>query len=802
MGMHSGLTRRKFLNGISIGAFIVASRPALAGLHLHGTSGATGKSVLNGFSNQTDFPFINLAQNISGQNLGGLSPTVLNSDGYPAGPTLTSTIGLTLPTPIAYVGSYLIKWTGTGGFGTPNTTNISSLSGVTGASTGANPGGFTVTGTNGRIVLTITTPALTFPIQLPSGSYSNMANLVICRLADEAAITAGAVFMPEFLSAITTLNPRIERPMGWALSGGTDINMSQYAYRCPTTALSYFTNKFPPACFVAAATGGTGAAYTCNDTSPSSLTAWTDGLMFQATFTLANTSTTPTIAPNGLAAKTIVDQSANTLSVGKISAGSIGTLVYDAILDQVIYQPGGIVAGPPVEIKVALCNALNKDYWHNFPFVYSDASITAETAYIAANLKSGLNACFELSNEMWNNALSWTVGLATKRGTALGFSASSSLDLYGGVGLRYRQVMGLVTTAWGGRGGLSRALAWQTVDGVLGTAVDTRLLQGGDLASVANGGAGNATWISKTGNANYRTVGQRPIDFCDALSYAPYYVAAQAPTFDATYVSFGSANIADLLTNADLYATGTGPNIATALAWFDGNTRLGTWPVKAIQSVSGTTINSMANGLSNGQAVVFQVSGGSLPSPLVINKIYYVVSAATNAFSVSATSGGAAISLSGGSGTWTVGRSVSGTMLDNDVGPGGGSGSVYTTWQATAANYSKFVVCYEGGFSSTYPTAATCTTMGISTTYGDAGGKIDNLIKGYKNNALGLAIARDQFKQFMGQDASSANFGLLAQSKYPAWLSLAAEDQWSLYQGDIFSTPFQTYFGVQTFNNS
>lgn len=64
--------------------------------------------------------------------------------------------------------------------------------------------------------------------------------------------------------------------------------------------------------------------------------------------------------------------------------------------------------------------------------------------------------------------------------------------------------------------------------------------------------------------------------------------------------------------------------------------------------LAGDTIASKAHGFTAGQAVVFwQGAGGTLPAPLAVGTIYYVIAAglATDVFKVSTTSGGAALDI-------------------------------------------------------------------------------------------------------------------------------------------------------------
>lgn len=62
-------------------------------------------------------------------------------------------------------------------------------------------------------------------------------------------------------------------------------------------------------------------------------------------------------------------------------------------------------------------------------------------------------------------------------------------------------------------------------------------------------------------------------------------------------------------------------------------------------AVSGTTLTLASHGLNNGDEVIFTSLGGN--SGLLVNTLYFVVSSAASTFSVSATDGGAAISITG-----------------------------------------------------------------------------------------------------------------------------------------------------------
>jgi len=92
---------------------------------------------------------------------------------------------------------------------------------------------------------------------------------------------------------------------------------------------------------------------------------------------------------------------------------------------------------------------------------------------------------------------------------------------------------------------------------------------------------------------------------------------------------------------------------ATTVRWF-GFWSSGVWVGYAanggtqllyVVDTVNNNVRSPAHGLANGQKIVF--FNGTVPAPLTEGQVYFVVSTATDTFQVSATSGGAAIALTG-----------------------------------------------------------------------------------------------------------------------------------------------------------
>jgi hypothetical protein len=321
---------------------------------------------------------------------------------------------------------------------------------------------------------------------------------------------------------------------------------------------------------------------------------------------------------------------------------------------------------------------------------------------------------------------------------------------------------------------------------------------------------------------NYSAVGTRPVDLTDVVGYGLYTSGAIFKNFNYNRSDYNTAYVVSSLQTMAT-AFNSNPNDAASLAWIDEDLRQGVYGKVAIQTVSGTTINSTANGADANQEIVFYNSGGALPSPLVTGKIYFVLSPATNTFSVSATRGGTVIPLSGGTGTHSFGKVDVPSMPD---GPTPQTllqqstsvhqnvvGSIYSPgWEGVIASYDAYrtgaglpllrTEIYEGGLEAVTPTASECTAMGI-TVAGSAATAATALANGllaWKNSAYGSAYSLASYKQFMGTDATCVNtFGLVPHSWTPAWLTMPGPSPWGLYPGEVGSTPFQLYNGIASF---
>ena len=507
--------------------------------------------------------------------------------------------------------------------------NVTSNSGTNITVSGANPrvvltlNGLPNTGNGNTLVLSFLTTG---------GTYTT-PDIVFCRADQEPLLDAGEIFNPDFIALLTALNPKTIRTMDWSSINGSLWSRFDYrapvsalSYRVSrwqpaawagtvgNTGGAYSVSA--PSGWGGLVEGETVQGQFTNGNSSGNLTITGaanngSGLI---RLTLADTSSLSTNQRvafsssggtgngSGVWTITVVDGthidlqgstyqsnitgtvSATTLNVGStgdklvsgsggvatITAGDVGTVIYDSVRDSYVYVPRGMgasdgVGAVPIEIQVALANKLRKNLWTNVPFDYTDASITDHVTYVRDNLSSGLTAYFELSNEVWNPAFT-QFGKAYIRGAQLGFPVGNNEQGYGYYGLRVRQMMGAVKSLYdaSGKTNYKRVMAFQA----FGSSVNTKayMLDGADLVT------GNAKYDAFTGSVSYNTFPNRPVDFVDALSYATYYsgatITAGEYAASGTYTGMTGA--------ADDYASGVPAQMAAALSWVDNDLRSGT----------------------------------------------------------------------------------------------------------------------------------------------------------------------------------------------------------------------------------
>lgn len=813
--------------------YALALLPASAGINNPGSGAAPTQGQVNlvlgaAFNGGTgyEYPFLNYMKSFQPQGTAN-SPGLNDTNGYPVSASLPNSQQGTIFLPVAQTTAattWVWKWTGlpAGTSAHPPffliaTTTVTSDPGgcVVG---GFGPSNLVLAGHSCRIEFNFTNnpSSLTFSFASSANFDGTLSGLTLVRKSDEAALDAGGIFNPDFISKVSALRPRSLRIVNWNNVNSNSNLSANLAEEIPVAALSY-SGHWEPTIWAGSASGTN--TYTGTLGGVSSLV---EGTTIQINFPNAS-SVSPTFNLNGLGAVQMSDPGGTNLGTTAIGANSNWTLVYDALLNKWKSVNGSAGSGVPLSVMIALCNQVGSDLWYNIPINFTDAKVSAFATTIKATLNSNLKAWYELSDEVWNPIYTSTA-LANARGAALAFPTAMIgpfQQIWDYYSLRHRQVMGVVTTAYGVQTNYRRVLAGWAV--FLPSVQNTLRLQGTDL-----NGATNATYCAYVGGSfsggvctndpGYNTFPNRAVDFSDAISYAAYSAGAQAVDFDVNYTSVQTPKSVTAATNTNpVKLTIASHGYATGQRIWLG--------LNAAQSV-GTNFTGGWSGLNSsttkGQAVTV-VDANNITVPLD-----------ASGFAAYSSNGGSAArfanELTGlltAADQWAAGDfSDAITFLDNDIRAGtnygvlstntiasyssasGGGLGIYDQWETIAAGYdgagrpsglaNLLVVNYEGSIDPIYPSAAACTTLGIDPKYGTATGTIANML------GVGKTASSNSYKMSPQFQATVKllydDFFSRSHSAYSSQYEIFSGDNWALGSGDLYDPLFSSYPAVQNYH--
>lgn len=521
-------------------------------------TGERSGAFINFMKGASNFIFTNAAD----------TPASLDDDGYPI-TSLSGAYGGLINLPSGFAPSsvvFVIKWPATRTARFTINVNVTSISNTFSFKSGGTNSALTIGGAGGRCEFFFNSYNSTgVSAFFSNGAFyaAGSGEMALVRLSDEASYDAGEYFTPEFLTIYGNLYPKIVRPMGIILGNSGVSNTTRYAHRTTPSGFSWCSGNFKNGVW-----GGTisGTDTYTMSAAPDSTSDWTDGEIIQGRLTNANTSTTPTLQIASRTAKTIGNLAGNALTVGALAANTNPVFVYDEILNKVLFTDNFFTPCVPIEAQVQLANRISSSLWYTFPHMADDDFVGQTATYVRDNLDSDLSGYFEYGNETWNFFLTLTASWTFNRGQVLGFPNGSSRRDFGWYGLRVRQIMGIITPIWSGRLGLKRVMAFQAFGTI--TNNDRFRFQGLDL-STSLGYTGYNSFIG----VDYSAAPNRPIDWCDVLSYAPYYQGGAIQQLGTSYsAGTSAARKASLQAMASAYASG---DTAGALALLDSDVRTG-----------------------------------------------------------------------------------------------------------------------------------------------------------------------------------------------------------------------------------
>lgn len=786
--------------------------------------------------------FKNIAQSFDSLQASGSSyafPADLTADGYPKnGVSLTSNVygQIALASNLLQSEQFVLKWRrGTGRVdmsrGAPGFSNVTATAGSIIGGIGFK---LELDGTAARCVFQFDTsvPASVSLAFVSGVTFSgDFSGLVLCRLADEAALDAATTpdeyFSDSYVDAYKVLNPKIVRTMGWA--NPNFGNVSQFRY-LPKWDTSFNINSavWAPGAWSGRTTQGTVGAtspYTCGS-QPDATGAYVDGEMIQFQFDAATAGVAITLNVGGRGIRPcIVGTGASTGSLlAYVNADTLWTATFDKVTNAFWCQEGGQTPCIPYELQAGFANRVNAHLWTNTPVYVDDASVTAITQALRDKLNSGLDCFFEYGNEPWNNGFPMAHYL-TARGAALGFDPGNARQTYGAQALRVRKIMELATAAWAPRTitQLQRVMNCMSIAYGNVPGAKLYLLEGDDLNGTAYPN------YATEGYSNYDTAPNRPIDICDVLSYGTYYQGAQTRALDIHYVDAGLPAISTggpsgwttgLLGAADAFAAGGSTNIANSFAFLDWDIRQGTangtpGDATLLHFNSGASIGYGAVGVYSSwetAAASYDSARSAFASPLPpltidtyegANESWYI--GALSACTALGLSSASTVTLNIGSHpavSWASNPLENGSIVGFTTSgglPDGGEIGVYNTPHAADENKYFVVNRTNAGFDiSLTPGGAAITLSGTQSgtqtatgsIYGGKAGRIAALLDAFKKHQLFYDITRDQFTQFMA----------FSHSRTPVYFLVPGPSNWAMSTGDLYAEKYQSWYANVYYN--
>jgi len=479
---------------------------------------------------------------------------------------------------------------------------------------------------------------------------------------------------------------------------------------------------------------------------------------------------------------------AMTFTIGRMAAGYIGdgtvcTFTYNKLMQGWICSSGdnnvqtavALNSGPPLEFYGEFCSRTNMGMWHNIPITSSATTIYNTVLNLAQQMYGGKPAIKALALEWGNETWLGLKAPTRSMGAALGFRSDAGAD-YSFHGLRTLQMAQQATAAWAAAGRSRSELrivnATQFGNLTAGTSSASYLFRwnGGELNC---SGSGTNVTIKAFGDlgvgpltTNFSASPNRPIDWCDWISIAPYWQGIQ---FNG---GFGNLNLGvplsaynGMLLAAYNYAYGNSTQQQAALDFLSDAT-----------ATNGDLYNT-ATFNSATRDPTYQIAAHALGS-----------------------SGGGFAGYCG-TGTlasnWDSSRASNGTggNAQLKVGVACYEGGWFMGPQSPAHFFNSFVNRgYTNGYSAALPGAA-AGPPGTGDTATTAANNCFNLMIAWKNDARCFALITKLLTQFK----ASTNVVSTRESLY-AWYGFQNQNNFSLYPGLVpQGVPFQAYNAIAAF---
>lgn len=343
---------------------------------------------------------------------------------------------------------------------------------------------------------------------------------------------------------------------------------------------------------------------------------------------------------------------------------------------------------------------------------------------------------------------------------------------------------------------------------------------GSPIACSGTASANVAKYVNTQYNASvgqdYSTKPNRPADFAMFANGAPYLGGqnmcniADAGCGSATYpnntIPVAAASFwQSAITNWEAGGTGQG----AALDAIDYDYRYGRL-AGSIQNItcSGTTFTTpLAHGMTSGNWVAYEATGGTMYSGISPLTVYVVTVLSTTTYSIRNLVGGIPSGSALPCGTSGTGTTTVGTVNFNNLLSLSGTWMSFAQLQAANFNgdrptgYDNLIAGqYEGAFEISPLNSTQCAALSIVAT--DCVGSSIAMVAAYKNDARLKQLHFDYYNCALGLFANCPmTFGQATNTRYPSSLVLYGSSIWAI-SPSLTGTPYKSYDGIYQFNTN
>ena len=527
---------------------------------------------------------------------------------------------------------------------------------------------------------------------------------------------------------------------------------------------------------------------------------------------------TLTITGKSGGSKLIWGKNASLIQFETFASGSNVTFTYNATLDAVLLNSGGITNGVPLEAQLQLANAIGTNFWITLPAWANDNFNLNTFNTIYSGLNPRLKMIAELANEFFNVGQQ-TFQFSVQMGAALGINTlidgSSSWQ-----GLRNRMIFGQIKNSSNWSSSMSRVeRAYCVQSGFSGLNSYITPMRGASL--ISPGTAAYQTYVGGSA-VNYDTYPNRPVDYTDTVCSATY-IGGGTPfsgqSIDSSNYPPVAADLPAL--NSVVSYTNSG-NINAANAIIDGYIRGDLSSIVLPTTASGTTFTATAHGLTTGAYIRFTATGGTAYSNINLLALYKVSTTPTaDTFTVKVVQNNGDLSA-----LVNAGSAGSGTMYLNWIGTDASPANTFAnlsifgnlnlymklSYMAQASNGSfspapaggdMGVRAYEGNLVPTPPSSAQCTSLSISA--GDCTTLATAVTNWRNSSTYAIPTAQYHFTTFMGTASDAITYNQMPTARAQSWFMISGSGDGGIYalkNGDSWVSPYwrQTYYGVKAYS--